>query len=287
MADQPVGLALYVRKISLARHGTPKQLAKHFADHGAKWVALAGPWHERRNGVMRTGLMNGVDTVRRYADAMWDRDIDPYVWGYPWQGTEEKFADQMNDCAGEFNLALLDPELGSNPERAPKGPGKARANAHAELLVRLMAERFAGGICGLSTYGSGVRMRTFPLYAFARALASLFPRRTFIGGQTYTEDPRIDPSIADFLKVIRDIANLDTIALVPNFGAYGRKPDGKARSKTPHELDAHFMEFIDEGEPVEGMIGWAENFMTSALWRSFARMAERMQRGACRLPSVT
>lgn len=281
----PTGLALYLRAIS-SDHGTPKQLAKKFADHGATWVAIGGPWHDARTG--KRGLMNKPETVKRYADAFHERDIEPYVWGYPWQGSEELFADQMHACSGEYLRALLDPELGSNPEHATKGSGKRRADEHATKLVTLMSQRFAGGVCGLSTFGSGVRMKWFPLRAFAIALSEHFPMRSFLGGQTYTDDKNIDPSIADFLRVIDELGGVENIALVPNFGTYAWVPatatkKRRARSKTPTEMDAHFMEFIDEEEPVDALIGWAENFMTPPLWTSFARMAERMQRGACRL----
>lgn len=281
----PEGLALYLRHYSHREHGTPRELMKKHRDHGAKWIAVAGPWFDERGN----RFINDPTTCRKLLDAAYDADLDPYVWGYPWKGREERFADAMALCAGEYNMALLDPELGANPERARSGRGKTAANEAAELLVQLMAARFPGGVCGLSTFGSGVRMAWFPLYAFARALAFWFPERTFLGGQTYTEDPRVDPSIADFLKAIDACGGLEVIDLVPNFGTYAwknTKPGEKrrARPKTGVEMDAHFMEFIDEGEPVEAMIGWAENFMTEELWRSFAKMAERMERGACRLP---
>lgn len=278
----PEGLALYLRKIG-SRHGTPQQLAKKFADHGARWVAIGGPWHDKDS----RGLMNSPETCQRFADAFYAKDILPFVWGYPWMGDEERFADQMDACSGPYNLGLLDPELGSNPTRSAKGLGKAKADAHAEKLVDLMAERFGGGVVGLSTYGSGVRMGFFPLYAFARRLALRFPRRTFIGGQTYTDDGVIDDSIADFVRAIEKVGGLSQVKLVPNFGTYAKKPAGGYRAKTAVEQDAHFLEFIDEGEPVEAMIGWAENFMTPDLWRSFAKMAERMKRGATVLPAAT
>lgn len=280
------GTALYIRRYSKKRHGTPKQLAKKFADHGASWVAIGGPWHEKRGNKISTGVMNSPETCKKLCDAFYEKDVDPFIWGYPWQGTEEKFADQMDACAGEYNLGLLDPELGSNPQRASKGPGKRRADAHAEKVVKLMAERFAGGIVGLSTYGSGVRMGFFPLYAFAKALAKHFPGAAFLGGQTYTNDASVDPSIADFLKAIEKCGGLDVLQLVPNFGTYKRVTRGgkrRAVAKTGPELYSHFGEFIDEGEPVHAMIGWAENFMNAELWRVFARMSEQIDRGACSL----
>ena len=279
----PDGLALYLRRISQGEHGSPQQLAKKFADHGATWIAIAGPWHDAGQKKM----INSADTCLRYADAMAAKGIKPFVWGYPWLGSEERFADEMDACAGPRNNALLDPELGSNPIRAVSGPGKARADAHATKLVGLMAERFAPGCCGLSTFGSGVRMKWFPTVAFAKALAEKFPRRTFIGGQTYTDDGVIDNSIADFTRLVQTHGGgLGNMQVVPNFGTYAKTGPGKYRPKTVVEMNAHFLEFIDEGEPVSSMIGWAENFMTPELWRSFAKMAERMKRGATTLPTL-
>lgn len=279
MTERLEGTSLYLRRYSTRKHGSPKQLAKKFADHGASWVAIGGPWHDNKSQRM----MNSPAQCRRLADAFYASGVEPWIWGYPWMGTEELFADQMNECAGEYNLALLDPERGSNPTRSRREPGRFKANAHAELLVELMAERFEGGWCGLSTFGSGVRMKWFPLGAFAQTLVKHFPGRTFLGGQTYTEDSRVDPSIDDFLKVINKHGGLDKIQLVPNFGVYKRNYANRAVSKTPAELYAHFGEFIDEGEPVHAMIGWAENFMNARLWKMFARISDQLARGACAL----
>lgn len=281
--DCPEGLALYLRRYSRGSHGTPAQHMKKHRDAGAKWIAIAGPWDDDDGGLR---YINRPDTCKLLLDAAYSAGLQPFIWGYPWLGREEAFADAMDACAGQYNCALLDPELGSNPVRASSGPGKARADAGATKLVSLMAERFAGGVCGLSTFGSGVRFKWFPLNSFAAALAQHFPKRSFIGGQTYTDDSVIDRSIADFVGVINKTGGgLGNMKLVPNFGTYARTGDKASpyRAKTPVELDAHFMEFIDEREPVDAMIGWAENFMTPGLWKSFSKMAERMDRGATRL----
>lgn len=268
---RPRGLALYLRRIDEDRHGAPAALAARLADAGLRWVAIAGPWHDAEG----RKSINSPATCQRYADACAARGVQPYVWGYPWQGSEELFVDELAACAGEHRLALIDPELGANPARAKGGAGKAAANTHAERLVDLLAERFDG--VGLSTFGSGVRMGWFPLLAFARRLALRLPGRAFIGGQTYTDDGAIDASIADFVRVARDVGGLE---VVPNFGTYHRAgvgADGKARyrAKTAAELDAHLREFVDEGEPVLARIGWAENFMTPELWRVLREHAER------------
>lgn len=291
------GTALYLRRIKKSRHGTPEDFALKCADHGLGWMAIAGPWHDH-NGPR---LINKPSKVRAYMDALAKNGVEPWVWGYPYQGSEALFAHQMRECAGDHKRALLDPELGSNPSRDSEGPGKERANEHAHSLVNHIA-RIGFTECGVSTFGSGWRMGWFPLLAFTKALLIDFRGKCFIGGQTYTDDGVIDRSIADMIKVAKaadsDVviahagaSNFD-IEVVPNFGTYlwdtksgKRKPGAKARSKTPAELMWHLSEFIDDGEPVDAMIGWAENFMNKKLWRELAKFNGMLARGACRLPS--
>jgi hypothetical protein len=195
---------------------------------------------------------------------------------------------------------LLDPELGSNPSRSSSAAGKKAADAHAEKLVRLFAETKNLEWLGLSTFGSGWRMKWFPLLAFTKALAKEFGGHTFIGGQTYTDDGAIDMSIADMQKTIVKaggvIANpalggfrpSDAVEVVPNFGLYKwntgkRKAGSKAVRKTPEELRLHLYEFVNEKEPVDALIGWAENFADTKLWNELARFADVMARGACKI----
>lgn len=307
----PEGTALYVRRIS-KRHGSPYELASRFKEGGCKWVAIGGPWHEKRSGKMVTKLINSADTCRKYSDAMAKVGITPWIWGYPWQGTETKFAQQMRECAGDHKRILLDPELGSNPTRSKEGTGKAAADEHA---LRLVEAIYAAGMkeCGLSTFGSGWRMKWFPLLAFTKALLDCYRTKTFIGGQTYTDDGLVDRSIADMITVIKKadpnvaIANNTKrsdsimrpfvthnadIEVVPNFGSYAwvardkskkmSRSNRKAVSKTPAEFIHHLSEFIDDGEPVGAMIGWAENFMNAKLWAELAKFSDWLERGACR-----
>lgn len=272
----PVGMALYVRHITRSKHGTPKAFAAHHRDHGMKWVAIGGPWHDERG----RRFINKPDVSKRYLDACADAGLDAYVWGYPWQGREEQFAEDMKACAGDHDRSLLDPELGANPSRSRRAAPMRRANQHAADLVRHCRERFR--VVGLSTYGSGVRIGWFPMKAFLEAGVD------FAGGQTYIEDKRIDPSIEDYVKAIAKYA--PGTPLVPNYGVYNFvRKGGKRRAirKTPEQLIAHLSEFIDEGEPVEAMIGWAENFAGKVQWKTLARFAEWMERGACVLPPAT
>ncbi len=294
----PEGTALYLRRIKKSRHGSPTDFALKCADHGMGWIAIAGPFHD----ASRRKMINKPKTVREYSDALAKYNVEPWVWGYPWQGSELLFAQQMRECAGDHKRGLLDPERGANPLRRRRGPQKDKANEHAHTLVSHMKE--LGFVeCYLSTFGNGWRMHWFPFLAFIRALLRHFRGRTGIGGQTYTDDGVIDRSIADMINAIHTadpsavVANTGPkgapfdIEVVPNFGTYSwdtpngkRTKDAKARRKRPEELAHHLMEFIDDGEPVDAMIGWAENFMTKALWRELAKFNSMMKRGACRLP---
>ena len=281
----PQGLAWYVRRLS-RRHGTPTEFAKRCFDSGLSWVALGGVWQEPRDSVSRR--INPVQKVKDYAGALEALGIEPWVWGYPWMGHEEAFCKMMVDYG--VPRILLDPELGANPERIAKGTGKRKADKHAHDLVELFGGYPEVDELGLSTFGSGWRIGWFPLLAYTKALGECFPGKSFIGGQTYTDDATIDRSIADMLKVI-DKAKVD-MEVVPNYGLYrwdtrtGRKTKGaKAKPKTAEQLRLHLYEFIDEAEPVDALIGWAENFATLELRRELRRFADMMARGACTLPA--
>jgi hypothetical protein len=270
------GTALYLRNID-RDHGTARAFAERCKAMGLSWLAISGVWQEEREGRVKHGLVNTPQQCADFSRALADVGIVPYVWGYPWIGAEAAFVSDMLRCAGDHGLILLDPELGANPTRARSGPKKEESNAHARKIVTGLR---AGGAkrIGLSTYGNVPDW--FPLRAFLRSGID------FVGGQTYTDDARVDTSIAQFLAEMRE-TNTD-IQLVPNFGTYSWDGEGasrKARAKTPEELRSHLFEFVDEGEPVHALIGWAENFVTKRLEPVLASFARTMARGACSLPT--
>ena len=298
------GLGLYVRRISRSRHGTPAEFAKKCADHGLRWIALGGLWQDEAGGKPTSKMINSIKTIHDYGRDLEARGVRVFVWGYPWLGREAAFVDRMLAAAAPFRRILLDPELGANPSRSSRGIGKERANIGAKRLVELFAESKGLDVLGLSTFGSGWRMGWFPLEAYTRALVERFGGRCFIGGQTYTDDAVIDGSIAGFAKVIEKVGGVVMrpsispgprwgVEIVPNFGTYTwQAPNGKrgkrvrgakAKPKTVAELRAHLFEFVDEDEPVDAMIGWAENFLTAELWLELKRAARLLERGAFRL----
>lgn len=269
MTDVIKGTAVYLR--SMHGPGTPADRvekgaiamlarAKHM---GLSWVAIGGPWQD---SATQQKFLNTPDECQVYAKVFNDAGIPPFIWGYPWLGGEQKFVDSMLDCAGDYGLCLLDPELGMNPDRSSKPEKMAISNASAGTIVHGLR---SGGakIIGLSTYGG--LPPWFPLDAFLTAGID------FDGGQTYTDDNTIDTSIASYLKHTATMRS--SSQLVPNFGLYGRNPDGSARAKTPAELRVHLNEFVNEGEPVRAMIGWAENFLTPQLELVLAEFSARLR----------
>jgi len=296
MADAVKGTALYFRAIS-ATH-SPAELVRRCKALGLTWAAIGAVWQEfdRKAGRLKTGWMNPPEKCREFLDALAGAGIDGYVWGYPWAGMVDQFISGMVEASGDHRKVLLDPELGMSPPKDPKvwkpatdGPSLAAARAMASKLVVGLRRSGATRI-GLSTYG--VVPRWFPLDAFLREGLD------FAGGQTYTDDARVDSSIASFLEAFK-AAGLEPgdVQLVPNFGTYSWEQAGgerRARAKTEAEQAHHLMEFVDEGEPVRALVGWAANFVR---WdahgapvgngRALARFSGQMARGACALPVAT
>lgn len=270
------GTALYVRQIN--KKIPPKQFAERLKAMGLSWVALAGPWQQAKNGAVQTTMMNSAQTVRLYADACAAEGLVPYVWGYPWVGAEALFIRSILECSGDHKLILLDPEKGMNPSESLQRVAMQRAEASAREIVERIREGGAIRI-GLSTYG--IIPSWFPITAFLKAGLDFF------GGQTYTDDATVDRSIAMFLRVMAEAGV--QIQLVPNFGLYSWTTTGgdrQARSKTPEELSHHMLEFVNEAEPVEALIGWAENFAGHKLKAPLLQFSQMMARGAFCLPAA-
>lgn len=272
MTDVIKGTALYLRSM----HGphTPASevekgavaFVKRAQKLGLSWSAIGAVWQD---SATQQKFLNTPDECKIYSKVMNDAGIVPFIWGYPWMGGEAKFVDGMLECAGDDGLILLDPELGMNPTRSTKAPDMARSNSMAQFLVSGL--RHGGAhVIGLSTYGG--LPPWFPLDAFLSAGID------FDGGQTYTDDSTIDTSIASYLK--HTAATRSNSQLVPNYGLYTRYVDNgetKTRPKTAAELTKHLDEFINEGEPVRAMIGWAENFLTPQHDAVLAQFSARLR----------
>ena len=270
----PTGLALYVRSIDPKHHGSPVEFASQMKGAGLRWIALGGPWHELRDGKVRTGMINSTAEIHAYGDALEAAGIQVYVWGYPWIGTEELFVERITEAA-KWGRVLLDPERGANPARASSGPQKAKANGAARALVEQLAATGKVTVCGLSTFGNGYRIGWFPLVAYSRALHDFFPGRAFIGGQTYTVgNDAVDRSKEDMLGLIhRDRLDL---GLVPNFGVYDRI-EGKVKRRSAQSLLTHLQHFIDDPIKPRALIGWAENFLTKDTAKAMQRFDDAME----------
>lgn len=275
------GLSVFLRKIQ-KRHGTPADFAARYADTGLQWILIGGPWHDAKG----PRFINEPKTCRRYADALAKRSVQPWVWGYPWQGTEELWCAQMRECAGDHAAACINAELGANPARSRQPRAMAKANVHAQAIVEgLRAQRFEQFY--LSTYGGVTRIPWYPLQAYLRHLdAAASVHGALFGGQLYLDNRVIDVSLADYMHAIQD----RRIELVPGYGLYRftDRTRKKAVPKTPAELLTHLCEFVDDDEPVYAAAGWAENFLgrtigQGPLWATLIKFNGWMLRGACTL----
>jgi hypothetical protein len=268
------GTALYLRNMHGAGTSIPavEKAAAAFAKRaqamGLSWMAIGAIWQDLDHlANIDTRFLNSPGECAVYRKALRDVGIVPYVWGYPWLGGESKFLDGMAECAGADGLYLLDPELGANPSQRTHATEMIKANAGARLIVDGLRARGARVIL-LSTFG-GVP-KWFPLRAYLKANID------GAGGQTYTDDARIDGSIATFAREMREYDPEGDAQVVPNFGTYARV-DGKVRSKTAAELRTHLDEFVNEGEDVRAAIGWAENFVTPAQEPVLAEFAVKLR----------
>lgn len=268
--EPPKGLALFVRKLrpSSPRMGKPHVFAKRCADHGLLWVALAAIWHDVKKGRPRELVMNTPEIVADYSQALSEVGVNPHVWGYPWYDRIALFTDTLAAYLNPFIVGiLLDPELGL----------KNHLLASQELFRRSRALN-PYLLLGLSSYGLPRGHRTFPFGAFADAdsLGNIDVECDYGCPQLYDLEERL------ILQGLAAYARLGFDHVVPAYGTYrhiledGRK---KAISFTADELERHLRNFTESHVPIPAAIGWAENFMTPALWDVLARWAVIFERG--------
>jgi len=264
--------------LSRKRHGSPAQFAKKCVTNGLRWIALGGPWHDQHGN----RWINKPSTIWAYAAALSKVGVAVHVWGYPWWDRVDEFVADMAKCTTEDVMGwLLDPELGlkNHPDEASK-------------LVKLCRQRDSAIVLGFTSYGLSKGHPTFPWAAFAKKGMSDPTKECDYGSPQLYDTPKN--------KVIQGMSEYVSIGfdyLIPSFGLYKwvkrdpslgpRLPNGKRnRMAVPllaPELDAHLLSFVDSDVPVQGMIGWAENFCTPALWRVLKQWSERLDRGACAL----
>ena len=272
------GTAAYIRAITGTR--TPSELADRMQACGFSWCAIGAVWQQATTGgPIRTGLINTPEKIGRYAAALEKRGIDTFVWGYPWLTKEAEFVTAMGRAMAVLAKpqTLLDPELGANPSKSTGKLAMQKAADGAKKIVNgLRALPRKPLKIGMSTYG--IPPRFFPLDAY------LDLSLDFVGGQTYKDNATIDKSIALFRMHMDTAPAAKHTQLVPNFGLFSETPTGGVRSKYPEELRSHLYEFVDDPEPIDGMIGWAENFITVKQIPVLKTFSESMRRGACLLP---
>ena len=267
MDNQPKGMGLYLRRLREKKHGKPEELAEQLTDHKVSWVAIGGPWHDRKG----PRFINNPATIATYGDALNAAGVAVHVWGYPWHSTIAKFETDMRRCSPpSVSGWLLDPELGL------KGHFDEARRLTVESRTYCTDHRLA---LGWTSYGliAGHEKgrRAFPTDAFAGC--------DYASPQLYTIGPQaVETGIDQYIR--RGWG----ARIVPSFGCYRWKGSPRrAVSKSASELHDHLSAFIDHQEPIDAMIGWSYELLGMGGWKTISRWAEWLERGACMLnPAV-
>lgn len=149
----PVGKGVFVRGLPGGK--TPLQLAQELAAAGCTFAELLRVW---QNKARNEGVAQGKQ-LPRFADALRLKNIDPWLWGWPVPGQEQRFVDLMCDTAVAIGAkgVVADPEL----------PFKGKPEA-AAIVIQLLEERcdeLSLGL-GVSSYGQAQGHPTFPWRTF-------------------------------------------------------------------------------------------------------------------------
>jgi hypothetical protein len=264
----PKGIGLYVRRLTRKRHLSPREFAKKCAEYRIQWLALGGPWHDKRG----EKFINPPETIEEYAYALHDVGVSVHIWGYPWHDRIDMFIEHMSACTSEVIQGwLLNPEIGlkKHPKEASELFKKARASNPYRIL-------------GMSSYGIPQAHKTFPFDAFAE------------------KDMEGDPSVeCDYgscqlyamsrQMIHRGMKSWDRLGfdhVVPSFGNYKWVSRGSGEVTTKNrkavplsaaELRAHLTDFTVSSVQFDAMVGWAENFVTTAQWKELSKWAKRYE----------
>jgi hypothetical protein len=228
----------------LKKHQQQKLTAK-LLKAGITWVAIGGPWHDRRG--MR--WMNRPSRVHRYAEAIDASGIDVHIWGYPWHDTVPQFVKRMSECTNDYVKGwLLDPELGLK-----------KHTDEAVALYKKSRNATPGLVLGMTSYGLPYGHKTFPWKAFAKS--------DYGSPQLYTYSKSQIDRIA---RGMEGWTALGYDVVIPSFGTYKwvKKDESLPLSSTNRrgimmsgaELRDHMSGFL----PCRAMIGWAENLVSKS-----------------------
>lgn len=240
-------------------------MARHFADHGIRWAAIATVWFDHpKGGQPRKVWMNRPVDVLRLAEQLSLHEVKPHIWGYPWHGRIQEFLDCTSACLDGTVVGVLpDPELGL------KGfPG----DAHELFLGLRHLNPYL--MLGMTSYGFPRGHHLFPWEEWAEP---------GVTGDWQLDADYGSPQLYDQSKTkvkdgIKQWIDLGFDAICPSYGVYKViKKDGKTsyRSMSPTELRSHLRAFTESGHNLPAAIGWAENLVAADCWPVIAEFAER------------
>lgn len=269
----PRGVGLYIRAMPAREVG---RRAKRMADHGVTWAAVGAVWQDKD----RTIRMNDADRCRRIIEALLRQGIEPHLWGYPWVGREQEFADLMAESSTEDVVGwLLDPEKGLKKDRLDEDYDTMdEVFAAAKLLFWRCVEANPYRVIGFTSYGQVKGHPTFPWAAFAES-----------GGFNPLEEadygsPQLYDQPADMIsKGLREYREIGFDVIIPSYGTYRFGRDSEMRRTYPrmtyNQLDHHLKRLLahQKAYNIKAMIGWSEAQVRPDAWRAIAECAERLQ----------
>lgn len=149
---------IYVRSISKSIHKTPINFANKAVDLGLSFVPILTIFQKAND----TRFLND-NTLLPFVEALFDADIKPAIWGYPWIGKEREFIDRMkwaiDKCYGMVKAIIIDPELGYQFKTSSKFESKEGAERLVNGLLDIMTEDID---IGMSSYGAAHLQKRFP-----------------------------------------------------------------------------------------------------------------------------
>jgi hypothetical protein len=249
----PNGVGIYIRQISQARHGTPIEAAARAADHGVRWVSIMTVWQEAI--ATKTKVCNKPDSSRyaEYVQAFTEAYINVWLWGYPWQGKEARFAVEVDraivQVPGLIRGVMLDPEKGYK-WYDKQGEKKARVSAD-RLVTNTLDLLDESTDIGVTSYGQPKIHGNFPWKNLVAGFGS---------PQFYTVGRK---AIENGVKQWRE---LGFTSIVPSVPAYG-----------PRTVDPGIEEYVGyfDDLDVDGVIFWSWRQLTREKWKAVERCAKK------------
>jgi len=278
---EPTGIGVYIRGITQARHGTPKQAAKKARDHGVSFVVIGIAWQDIKKGTGAPYIMysNGRsgEKIREYATAFKTAGIDVLLWGFPRGGGEEEFVARFRRvtdvCDGTVSGWEFDPEVRYKwaTQARPSNDRTMRGQTEYAKGVTIsgrMLDRLdqAGKLCDVALDAMDESL-TIGTTSYGIALGHPnFPWQIF-GGFGWGSPQLYSVGPVDVTNGVESWRACGWEHIVPSVPLFGKNSGAK--------LDTHLHRF-DECN-VSGFIFWSWCQGDKSEWRTIAQWAERLK----------